>query len=53
MCFSFRLAVVFAQSIEGRFCVGNEDVFEAAATGDASTTSECDLILLPTRLRLM
>ena len=39
-CFSFRLAVVFAQSIEASCSVESEDVVGAAPTGDAPTTSE-------------
>ena len=35
-----RLAVASAQSIELRGYVDNEDVVEAAPTGDAPTTSE-------------
>ena len=38
--FSSRLAFVFAQSIEARCKVENEDVVGAAPTGDAPTTSE-------------
>ena len=38
--FSSRFAVVFAQSIEARCYVENEDVVGAAPTGDAPTTSE-------------
>ena len=38
-CFSSRLAVGFAQSNEARYEVKNEDVFGAAPTGDAPTTS--------------
>ena len=39
-CFLSRLAVVFAQSIEARCSVENEDVVGAAPTGDTPTTSE-------------
>ena len=39
-CSSSRFAVVFAQSIEARCLVENEDVVGAAPTGDAPTTSE-------------
>ena len=39
--------VVFAQSIEARCSVENEDVVGAAPTGDAPTTSEWSTILLP------
>ena len=35
-----NLAVSFVQSIKARCCFENEDVFVAALTGDASTTSE-------------
>ena len=52
-CFSSRLAVVFAQSIEARCEVDNEDVVGAAPTGDAPTTSEWSTILLPTKVRLI
>ena len=38
--FSSRLAVAFVQYIEARCSVENEDVVEAAPTGDATTTSE-------------
>ena len=51
-CFLPRLAVVFAQSIEARHQVENEDVVGAAPTGDAPTTSEWSTILLPARVRL-
>ena len=43
-CFSSRLAVVFAQYIEAKFWVENEDVVGAAPTGDAPTTSELSTI---------
>ena len=52
-CFLSRLAVVFAQSIEARCYVENEDVVGAAPTGDAPTTSEWSSILLPTKVRLI
>ena len=39
-CFSSHLAVVFAQSVEARCKVENEEVVGAAPTGDAPTTSE-------------
>ena len=39
-CFLSHLAVVFAQSIEARCLVENEDVVGAAAIGDAPTASE-------------
>ena len=47
------VAVVFAQSIEARCQVENEDVVGAAPTGDAPTTSELSTILYPTKVRLM
>ena len=47
--FLSRLAVVFAQSIEARYKVENEDVDGAAPPGDASATSEWSKILLPSR----
>ena len=40
MCFSSRLDIVFAQYIEAKCQVENEDVVGAAPTGDAPTTSE-------------
>ena len=46
-CFSYRIAVVLAQSIEARYQVENEDVVGAVQTGDAPTTSERATILLP------
>ena len=51
--FPFRLAVVFAQSNEARRYAENEDVVGAAPTGDAPTTSEWSMILLPTKVRLI
>ena len=39
-CFLSCLAVVFAQSIETRCSVENEDVVGAARTGDAPNTSD-------------
>ena len=48
-----RLAVAFAQSIEAKCQVKNEDVDEAAPTGDAPTTSEWSKILLTTKVRLI
>ena len=35
------------------FVVENEDVVEAAPTGDAPTTSEWSTILLPTKVRII
>ena len=40
-CYSSRLAVVFAQYIEGKYKVQNEDVVGASPIGDAPTTSKC------------
>ena len=51
-CLSSHLAVVFAQSIEAKCYVENEDVVGAAPTGDALTTSEWSTILSPIELRL-
>ena len=45
--------MVFAQSIEARCSVENEEVVGAAPTGDAPTTSELSTILLPTKVRLI
>ena len=50
--FSSRLAVVFAQFIEARCQVENEDAVGAAPRGDAPTTSEWSTIWLPTQVRL-
>ena len=44
---------VFAESLENRCQVENEDVVGAAPTGDAPTTSEWSTILLPTNVRLI
>ena len=44
---------VFAEYLEGRFWVENEDVVGAAPTGDAPTTSEWSTILLPTMVCLI
>ena len=44
---------VFAESLEARCQVENEDVVGAAPTGDAPTTSEWSTILLPTKVRLI
>ena len=46
------LAVVFAQYIEAKYEVENEDVV-GAPTGDASTTSEWSTIELPIKVRLI
>ena len=45
--------MVFAQSIEARRSVENEDVVGAAPTGDAPTTSELSTIILPTEVWLI
>ena len=52
-CFLSPFAVVFAQSIEARCQVENEDVVGAAQTGNAPTTSELSIILLPIKVRLI
>ena len=52
-CFSSRLVVVFAQSIEARCLVENEDVIGAPPIGDAPATSEWSTILLPTMVQLI
>ena len=44
---------VFAESLEARCQVENEDVVGAAPTGDAPITSERSTILLPTKVRLI
>ena len=51
--FSDYLAPVFAESLEARCQVENEDVVGAAPTGDAPTTSEWSTISLPTKVRLV
>ena len=51
--FPSRLAVFFAQPIEARCSVGNEDVVGAAPTGDAPTTSEWSTIMLSAKVRLI
>ena len=52
--FSYCLAAVFfAESLEARCQVENEDVVGAAPTGDAPTTSEWSTIVLPTKVRLI
>ena len=50
---SYCLAAVFAEYLEARCWVENEDVVGAAPTGDAPTTSEWSTILLPTKVRLI
>ena len=52
-CYSSRLAVVFAQTIEARCLVENEDMVEAAPTDDAATASEWSTFVLPTKMRLI
>ena len=47
-----RLAVGFAQSIEGKCKFENEDAAGAASAGHASTTSEWSTILLPAKALL-
>ena len=51
--FSSHLAVAFAQYIEARCYVKNEDVVGAAPTGDAPTTSEWSTIVLPIKVPLI
>ena len=51
--FSYCLATVFAESLEARCQVENEDVVGAAPTGDAPTTSVWSTILLPAKVRLI
>ena len=51
--FSYCLVAVFAESLEARCQVENEDVVGAAPTGDAPTKSEWSTILLPTQVRLI
>ena len=50
-----RLAFVFAQSVEASREVDNEDVFGAALTGDAPTTSEWSTIsnIIISKVRLI
>ena len=48
-----HLIVAFAQAIEARFKIGNEDVVGAAPTGDAPTTSEWSTILLLMKMRFI
>ena len=52
-CFTSRFVVVFAQSIEVKCLVDNEDAGGAAPTGDAPITSEWSTILLPNKVRLI
>ena len=51
--FLVSVVVLFAQSIEARCLVKNEDVVGVAPTGDAPTTSEWSASLLPTKVRLI
>ena len=51
--FSYCLVAIFAESLEARCQVENEDVVGAAPIGDAPTTSEWSTILLPTKVRLV
>ena len=52
--FSYCLVAVFAESLEARCQVENEDVLVGAApTGDAPTTSEWSTILIPTKIRII
>ena len=51
--FSFHPAIIFAQSIEARCWIENEDVVGAAPTGDAPTTSEWSVILMPTKVHII
>ena len=51
--FSYCLTAVFAESLEARCQVENEDVVGAAPTGDAPTISEWSPILLPTKVWLI
>ena len=50
---SRTVAAVFAEYLEARCWVENEDVVGTAPTGDAPTTSEWSTILLPTKVRLI
>ena len=50
--FSYCLAAAFAESLEARCWVENEDVVGAAPTGDTPTISEWSTILLPIKVRL-
>ena len=50
-CFSIRLTVFFAQSIEASCWVENEYVVGATPAGDAPTTSEWSTVLIPTMVR--
>ena len=51
--FSYCLAAVFAEYLEARCWVENEDIVGPAPTGDAPTTSEWSTILLATKVRLI
>ena len=55
-CFSSRLAIVFAQSIEAKCEAENEDAVGAvgaAPTGNTPSSSEWSTILLPTKVCLI
>ena len=52
-CLLFRLAVVFAESIEARCQVQNEEVVGAAPIGAVPTTSEWSTILLHIKVWLI
>ena len=52
-CFWSCLAVVFAQNIEARCYVKNEDVVRGTLTGDAPTSSEWSKMLLPTMVQFI
>ena len=52
-CFSSHLSVSFAQFIEARCLVEDEDVVGAALTGGAPATPEWSTILLPTKVQLV
>ena len=50
---SYCYAASFAESLEARCQVDNEDVVGAAPTGDAPTTSQWSTIVLPPKVRLI
>ena len=52
-CLLSHIAVVFAQAIEARCQVENEDVVGSASTGDAPNTSDSWTILLSTKVQLI
>ena len=47
--FSYCFVAFFAESLEARCQVGNEDAVGAAPTGDALAASEWSTVLLPTK----